>query len=215
MISRSLLAHPARVDCLFVFSLITSSSCMRLTAEHVITVARALVDEDGLDALTTRRLGARLGVKGPALYRHFQSKQDIIDALGRTFFVGPAEPTAIDTWQDWLEQRARSTRREILSCRDGARILAMARPNLAEGGRLERLLEPLTKAGFDTTEAILASHTVGRFVIGWTMSEQENDGKIPPASAGIDPELGFEFALKSLIAGLEMQLIAKKMASPS
>lgn len=185
---------------------------MRLTQKTVVAEARALVNEEGLDALTTRRLGERLGVKGPALYRHFQNKQEIIDALGKTFFVGPMEPTVHDTWQAWLSARAHSTRREILSCRDGARIVAMAKPNLAEGGRLDKLLEPLTKVGFDTTEALLASHLIGRLVIGWALSEQEHGGQIPPASANIDPEAGFDFAVKCLIAGLEMRLIAKKMA---
>jgi TetR/AcrR family tetracycline transcriptional repressor len=185
---------------------------MKLTRDKVIADARSLVNEEGLDALTTRRLGDRLGVKGPALYRHFKNKQEIIDALARTFFKGPAEPTADDTWQGWLEGRALSTRRELLSCRDGARIVAMARPNLVEGGHLDRLLLPLTKVGFDTREAILASHLIGRLVIGWTMSEQEHDGQIPPASANIDPDAGFEFAVKCVIAGLEMRLIAKKMA---
>ena len=186
---------------------------MRLTPKKVVAEARALVNEEGLDALTTRRLGERLGVKGPALYRHFQNKQELVDALGRTFFTGPAEPTTDDTWQQWLEARARSTRREILSCRDGARIVAMAQPNLTEGGRLDKLLEPLTKVGFDTQEAILASHMIGRLVIGWTLSEQENGGQIPPISANIDPEAAFEFAIKGVIAGLEMRLIAKKMAN--
>jgi TetR/AcrR family tetracycline transcriptional repressor len=188
---------------------------MRLTGKTVIAEARKLVNQSGLDTLTTRRLGDRLGVKGPALYRHFANKQEIIDALGRTFFVGPSEPSPEDTWQDWLEQRAHSTRREILSCRDGARIVAMARPNLAGGGHLDRLLEPLTRVGFTATEALLASHIIGRLVIGWTLSEQENGGQIPPASANIDPEEGFTFAVKCVIAGLEMRLIAKKMAETS
>lgn len=182
---------------------------MKLTPQTVVAEARALVNEEGLDALSTRRLGSRLGVKGTALYRHFRTKQDIIDALGRTFFTGPIEPGPDDTWQDWLRGRAHSTRRQILSCRDGARIVAMARPNLAGDGRLTKLLAPLTKAGFDTTEALLASHLVGRLVIGWTLSEQENGGQIPPASANIDPDEGFAYAVNSLIAGLEVQLIAK------
>lgn len=186
---------------------------MSLTQKTVVAEARALVNEEGLDALTTRRLGERLGVKGPALYRHFANKQEIIDALGKTFFVGPPQPTLDDSWQAWLSGQARSTRRQLLSCRDGARIVAMAKPNLAEGGHLEKLLEPLTKVGFSTDEALLASHLIGRLVIGWVLSEQENDGQIPPASARIDPEEGFDFAVKCAIAGLEMRLIAKKMAS--
>ncbi len=186
---------------------------MRLTRNKVVAEARMLVNEAGLDALTTRALGERLGVKGPALYRHFRNKQEIIDALAASFFTGPREPTQEDSWQGWLEARAFDTRRQILACRDGARIMAMAKPNLSEGGRLVRLLEPLTRAGFSEAEALLASHIIGRLVIGWTLSEQENDGVIPPASAGIDAEMGFEYAVRSVIAGLEVRLIARRMTA--
>lgn len=184
---------------------------MRLSRKKVVAEARSLVNEEGLDALTTRRLGERLGVQGPALYRHFKSKQELIDALAQTFFVGPSIPTEDDTWQAWLEARARTTRREVLSCRDGARIITAAKPDLT--ARMDKLLAPLLRAGFDSRESLLASHLVGRLVMGWTAAEQEFGGRLPPFSAELEPEASFEFALRCVIAGLEMHLIAKKMTS--
>ena len=142
---------------------------MKLSRKHVVAEAKKLVNEEGLDALTTRRLGERLGVQGPALYRHYKNKQELINALAVTFFVGlPQVPALTDTWQEWLSALGKSTRREILACRDGARIIIMAKPDLS--GRIDKLLAPLTRAGFDTREALLASHLVGRLVIGWNVS---------------------------------------------
>lgn len=184
---------------------------MRLSRAKVVAAARELVNDEGLDALTNRRLGERLGVQGPALYRHFKNKQELINALAQTFFVGPQVPASDDRWQDWLESRAWSTRREVLSCRDGARIITAAKPDL--GARMDKLLAPLLRAGFDTREALLASHLVGRLVLGWTASEQEFGGRIPPFSAKLEPEASFGFAIKCVIAGLEMHLIAKKMGA--
>jgi len=185
-------------------------STMRLSRKHVVAEARKLVNEEGLDALTTRRLGDRLGVKGPALYRHFKNKQELINALAVTFFLShPQVPSQTDTWQEWLDTLARSTRREILACRDGARIIAMAKPDLSD--RIDKLLAPLTRAGFNVREALLASHLIGRLVMGWTSSEQEHGGRVPPFSAGLDPEASFDFALKCVLAGLEMHLLAKRM----
>ena len=159
---------------------------MRLSRKTVIAEARALVNEEGLDALTTRRLGERLGVQGPALYRHFKNKQELINALGQTFFVGPLIPSTEDKWQDWLEARARTTRREVLSCRDGARIITAAKPDLS--GRMDKLLAPLLRAGFDTREALLASHLVGRLVLGWTLPNRSSAAH-PPFSADLEPEV--------------------------
>lgn len=183
---------------------------MRLSHKHVVAEAKRLVNDEGLDALTTRRLGEKLGVQGPALYRHFKNKQELINALAVTFFTGlPHVPGPTDTWQGWLEALARSTRREILACRDGARIIMMAKPDLS--GRIDKLLAPLTRAGFDAREALLASHLIGRLVIGWTSAEQQYGGRLPPYSSELEPESSFEFALRCVLAGLEMHLISKRM----
>ena len=49
---------------------------------------RALVDAEGLDALSTRRLAAELGVSAPSLYNHFRTKEEILDAVARRIVAG-------------------------------------------------------------------------------------------------------------------------------
>lgn len=182
---------------------------MRLTRTAVVEAARDIINESGLDALTTRQLGERLGVKGPAIYRHFKSKQEIIDAIAVTFFRDPQEPQRGCKWEDWLEVVARRTRQEILSCRDGAKIIEQAKPVL--GISIDTYIRPLCEAGFSRKEALFASHLVGRFVMGWTKAEQEHQGRTPPYDEGLDSEEAFEYCLKSLLAGLQMRLVAARM----
>ncbi|MEU6702703.1 TetR/AcrR family transcriptional regulator [Streptomyces wuyuanensis] len=52
-----------------------------LSRERIIGAASALVDAEGLDAVSTRRLAAELGVSGPSLYNHFRNKDEILDAV--------------------------------------------------------------------------------------------------------------------------------------
>jgi AcrR family transcriptional regulator len=52
-----------------------------LTTERIFEEALALVDEFGLNGLTTRALGRRLGVDPTAVYRHFRSKDELLAAL--------------------------------------------------------------------------------------------------------------------------------------
>ncbi|WP_093657314.1 TetR/AcrR family transcriptional regulator [Streptomyces wuyuanensis] len=52
-----------------------------LSRERIVGTASALVDADGLDAVSTRRLAAELGVSGPSLYNHFRNKDEILDAV--------------------------------------------------------------------------------------------------------------------------------------
>lgn len=47
----------------------------------IARAALSLMDEIGIEALTTRRLAACLGVKGPALYWYFKSKDDLLTAM--------------------------------------------------------------------------------------------------------------------------------------
>ncbi|NJP47451.1 TetR/AcrR family transcriptional regulator [Streptomyces sp. PRB2-1] len=55
-----------------------------LSRDRIVTTALALVDAEGLAALSTRRLAAELGVSGPSLYNHFATKEAILDAVADT-----------------------------------------------------------------------------------------------------------------------------------
>ena len=52
-----------------------------LSRERIVEAATAIVDADGLAALSTRRLAAELGVRGPSLYNHFVTKDEILDVV--------------------------------------------------------------------------------------------------------------------------------------
>ncbi|SHN12083.1 TetR/AcrR family transcriptional regulator [Actinacidiphila paucisporea] len=52
-----------------------------LSRDRIVTAALALIDGEGLAALSTRRLAAELGVSGPSLYNHFATKEAILDAV--------------------------------------------------------------------------------------------------------------------------------------
>lgn len=49
--------------------------------EQAVAEARALLEEHGPEALTMRRLGDRLGIRAPSLYKHFPSKAALEAAL--------------------------------------------------------------------------------------------------------------------------------------
>jgi AcrR family transcriptional regulator len=52
-----------------------------LQREQIVRTALALVDRDGLKALSMRRLGAELGVDPMAVYYHLPNKQALLDAI--------------------------------------------------------------------------------------------------------------------------------------
>ncbi|MFF7241368.1 TetR/AcrR family transcriptional regulator C-terminal domain-containing protein [Streptomyces collinus] len=52
-----------------------------LSTDRIVETARELVDAEGLAAVSTRRLAARLGVSGPSLYNHFRTKDEILEVV--------------------------------------------------------------------------------------------------------------------------------------
>ena len=52
-----------------------------LTRSRVASAALSLIDENGLDALSMRKLGAVLGVEAMSLYNHVDNKDDLLNAV--------------------------------------------------------------------------------------------------------------------------------------
>src|SRR2546423_13217331 len=89
-----------------------------LSREGIVAAALALVDAEGLDGLSTRRLAAELGVSGPSLYNHVATKDELIDAVVDSVvagvdglaFAGLGPPPGWCEWRYVLATRARSYR---------------------------------------------------------------------------------------------------------
>jgi AcrR family transcriptional regulator len=59
-----------------------------LSRDGIVAAALTLVDAEGLEALSTRRLAAELGVSGPSLYNHVATKDELIDAVVDSVLAG-------------------------------------------------------------------------------------------------------------------------------
>jgi len=205
----------------------------RLKRKDVLHAALDLLNEIGIDALSTRRLAERLGVQSPTLYWHFKSKAALLDAMSEAIVLAhhaKSRPAAGQPWQDWLMADGRSFRRALLAYRDGARLHAGTRPAESQRASIEARLQLLCSAGFEAGPATLLMMSVGRFVVGWVLEEQSlqhpdappsaklpgpDAGDYPLLSAGWSQTVGghadkvFERALRLLIDGAQAQLASQ------
>ncbi|WP_405997194.1 TetR/AcrR family transcriptional regulator [Streptomyces sp. NBC_00829] len=53
----------------------------RETVERILDAAAALLEEGGVDAVTTRAIAERAGITAPSLYRFFADRDQVLDAL--------------------------------------------------------------------------------------------------------------------------------------
>jgi len=206
----------------------------RLNRDDVLRAALELLNEIGIDALSTRKLAERLGVQSPTLYWHFKSKAALLDAMSSAVLQQSraiATPAPGEPWQVWLMADGQSFRRALLAWRDGARLHAGTRPGEAQRGSIEARLGLLCAAGFEPGPATLLMMSVGRFVVGWVLEEQSAQAPDAPpsstltgpdaaqypllaagwaATVGSDADALFDRALRLLIDGAQAQLPAAR-----
>jgi TetR/AcrR family transcriptional regulator, tetracycline repressor protein len=148
-----------------------------LTKTAIVQAALDLLDETGLDRLTTRALAGRLGVAAPALYWHFASKQALLDEMATTVWrrVGDvmAGLPADLPWREIMATYEVTVRAELLGRRDGAKAFSgttLTDPAVIR--RQEHTLVSLTGQGFTLPDAARALLLVNHFTIGFCVEEQ-------------------------------------------
>jgi TetR/AcrR family tetracycline transcriptional repressor len=163
-------------------------SDIKLQRETVIRAALDLLDETGVDGLTTRRIATALGVQQPALYWHFKDKAALLDALAETILVenhARSLPMAGEDWRDFLLENARSFRYALLAYRDGARVHAGSRPSPALYPAAEAQVRFMVDAGFDLVSAAHILQVTGHYVVGSVLEQQASLGEKGQTAAAV------------------------------
>ncbi|GCE51356.1 TetR family transcriptional regulator [Thermosporothrix hazakensis] len=155
---------------------------MKICREQIIETALSLLDRDGLEGVTLRKVAADLHVHTGALYWHVRNKQDLIDEMANRLlseqFSQHEEPASGQDWEDWLREVCQRLRQAMLAHREGARVVAGA--GFARAITLKRLVEAiihnLLVAGFPSRLAFITCNTILSYVYGFVIEEQAAPG---------------------------------------
>ena len=161
---------------------------------EIVAAALELLDKDGFDRLSLRRLAKHLGMHAPGLYWYIESKQQLMDLMAKEILdtgLSPVPPLAEgQTWEQWLVELACTMHRTLLAHRDGARVVASA--FLVRTGSItaiaERALEILEGEGFDPLVALGGTMTLLRFAVGLALAAQASP-LYEPKTASINQQL--------------------------
>ena len=197
-----------------------------LSRLRIAQAALAIVDRDGLDALSMRRLGAELGVEGMAIYRHFPNKAAVLAGVVEVLLAELVIPPPSDVpWQAVFREVSRAYRALLLRHPHAIPLLAalpLSDPAAARaaGG----VMAQLRAAGFDAQSALKTLATITSYVIGvaqWEVgtgpfrAEGARESFVLPPDADpylveLMPQLAeddcdetFEFGLDVIVRGLE------------
>ena len=163
---------------------------MRIQREKVVQAALSLLDEEGIEGVTMRKLAQRLKVQAPSFYWHFANKQALLDGMADALVESVARSVDPEApWDEVLRGVAAELRQALRSRRDGARVFAgtyVVTENVLRVS--EAMIGALRRAGASSRVAAWGSFSLVHYVLGFTMEEQ-----------GLEPRSGIdaaEFALR-------------------
>jgi AcrR family transcriptional regulator len=180
-----------------------------LSREQVIAAAVALVDCDGLDGLSMRRLASEVGVEAMSLYHHVRDKADVLDAVVGAVLDQMVLPTS-GTGADRALQVVREFRR-VVRAHPNVHTLVVERafrsPSVVAPSIC--LLDALADCGLSDDERIAAFWMLLSFVSGSLSCELaempdvslEGSG-LPEGLFGRDLDAQFERGLQTILAAL-------------
>ncbi len=148
-----------------------------LSLERIVATAVELLDAQGLDGLTMRRLADRLGAGAMSLYWHVANKEQVLDlALDAVLdYRGPPQDVEPRNWRGELVLMLEDWRASMLRHPWSASLLPRRAlgPNIL--GRLEALSRTLSGAGVPDADLNVAIWSLWNHVMGATITRAHFD----------------------------------------
>jgi len=201
---------------------------VQLTPEKIIGKAIDVLDADGIEGLSMRRLGEALGVEAMAVYHYFPNKDALLDAVLAQIIAetGPAEIVPGADWKETMLSGPAAAGRALASHpKAGWLFLGRQYNTVSSLQMLEVPLQILHGAGFRGQALVDAAHAIFAYAAGWyvltsgqggswsgpAQEALDASGDVTPLAASLAPELrdwsrGFEAGMMALLEGLEAQL---------
>ncbi len=199
-----------------------------LTRDGIMAAALALVDEEGAEALSTTRLAARLGVKGPSLYNYVSSRAEIVDGISELMVAEMDLDPTVRPWAAALDSWARAYRATFAAHPNMVPLL-VARPaqSAAAFQGYANTFAVLREAGWPEDQMAPVVQCLEYFLVGAALDfGAPRVTSLPPEGLppGLDAllnappnlgELAFEIGLTALIHGFEETLNRLRPGRPA
>jgi AcrR family transcriptional regulator len=147
-----------------------------LSRGRIVAEAVALLDEEGADRLTMRRLAERLDTGSTTLYWHVKTKDDVLDLALDTIFGEVAVPPGAGGWRADVASLVHGWRAAML--RHPWSVAVLGRPLLGPNvlARTEFLHASLAGAGLTGPDLVAAAYALADFVIGSALMQVASGG---------------------------------------
>jgi AcrR family transcriptional regulator len=164
-----------------------------VTRHDVLVAALDLIDRDGLDDLSMRKLAAELGIETMSLYKRVASKDDLLTGIAELIWEEVAAASApTDDWGEWLRSYGHAIRSTVRKHPNAVPLLVgidVLPPAMLEVCATQ--LERSSPGWPPSQDAVGAMCTVTAFALGTAIADRsfastfsdESDGAQDPITA--------------------------------
>ena len=197
-----------------------------ISRRKALEAALEIVDREGLEALSIRRLGEALNVNGASLYHHFKNKDDILVGVTQLALADVTSPRSEhDSWRVWLPLNAYRTRQALVAhpalipvllrrvpLGIGAKEVEASIRRLEEEGVAIEAIAPLMES-LELLAIVSALQEIGQFSGGLEDAEPAAVTAIRRAerASALTSEELFENLVSSVIASVETAVQLKQV----
>src|SRR3954471_6764949 len=209
-----------------------------LSRERILRAAVDIMDSEGIEAVTMRRIGRELGVEAMSLYNHVEDKSAILDGICEVVMSEFAFPPETDDWEGLARAGARAWRDMMRAHPNVIALFAERKHPLSSVDALrpmEFALDVLKRTGLPDDEVVRTFRIFGAYIMGFVLMEQGNmmsgvggaerpspedveallDANEVPSFVSLLPHLiscdtdeNFDFGLELLVAGIRSRISA-------
>jgi AcrR family transcriptional regulator len=205
-----------------------------LTRVRILDCALAMIDRDGLENLSMRRLAAELDVSAMSLYNHVPNKDALLEGVKERLLAEVDLSAAeLDDWSEAIREGFKSFRRALLAHPNALPLIESKPLMTPEAFRpVELSLATLRRGGFAPDEALKAHFALVGYTLGHAAFQlanplhEQSSGELDrissqemgepmgfhnlleclPHAAEWEPDEAYDFGLDILIAGLKARL---------
>ena len=139
----------------------------RLTPDIIVSAAIEVIERVGPDHFSVRKLGEALDADPTAIYRHFESKDELLRAIGDRTLAGVVDDLPRTSWRDCIRELCIRIRAANLAQPALAALVRGAPPRHHNELLItETILGQLRDAGFAADAAAQGYHAVIELTIG-------------------------------------------------
>lgn len=148
-----------------------------LSRERIVRAALRVMDEEGLEAVSMRRVGRELGVEAMSLYNHVGDKEDLLTGVVEAVMSDFEFPPEADDWKESARRAARAWRNLLKAHPLVITLMSEQRKPITSVQALrpmEHALGILRTAGLPEGETFRAFRAFGGYIQGYVLAEVAN-----------------------------------------